>query len=77
MLIQLVKEYILLSNNKLVPPFLCEWDSEHGSVYPNIDNDDKIFLYCIACDYKNYIGMDTYELMKNLIIAYNNQKVPD
>jgi hypothetical protein len=77
MLIQVIKEYILLSKDNSVPPFLCEWESEHGLVYPNLDYDDRIYLYCLACDYKNYVGTETYELMKNLILMYNQQNLPD
>ena len=78
MLIQVIKEYISLSKNNQVPPFLCEWEPEHGLVYPNIDNDDRLYLYCLACDYKNYVGMETYELMKSIIELHNyNSTLPD
>jgi hypothetical protein len=64
MLIQVVKVYIDYSKNNRLPKILCDFDPDHGLVYPNLDYEDRIFLYCLACDYKNYIGIEHYDLMK-------------
>jgi DNA-directed RNA polymerase subunit M/transcription elongation factor TFIIS len=58
MKIQYVSKYLSLSREGLVPELLCPMDQ--GSLYPNQDTEENIFLYCLSCDYKNSIGLDAY-----------------
>jgi hypothetical protein len=36
---------------------------DQGLLFSNQDNEDKIFVYCISCQYKNYIGFAGYSKM--------------
>jgi hypothetical protein len=58
MKIQYVSKYLSLSKEGLVPELLCPMDQ--GSLYPNQDVEENIFLYCLSCDYKNSIGLEAY-----------------
>ena len=61
MKIQYVSKYIALSEEGLVPRLECPMDQ--GSLFCNLNNEDQIFLYCLSCDYKNYIGLVLYNVM--------------
>jgi hypothetical protein len=67
MKIQYVSKYLSLSKEGLVPELLCPMDQ--GSLLCNLDLEDSIYLYCLACEYKNYIGLEVYE---NLVKEVNN-----
>lgn len=56
--IQYVSKYIALAAEGLVPKILCPMDQ--GLLLCNQDMEDKIFLYCLECDYKKYIGLSYY-----------------
>ena len=58
MKIQYVSKYLSLSREGLVPELLCPMDQ--GSLYPNQDNEENIFLYCLSCEYRNSIGLEAY-----------------
>jgi len=67
MQIQYVSKYIALSEEGLVPRLECPMDQ--GSLLCNLDLEDNIYLYCLSCDYKNYIGLEVYE---KLVKEVNN-----
>jgi hypothetical protein len=67
MKIQYVSKYLSLSKEGLVPELLCPLDQ--GSLQCNLDLEDNIYLYCLSCEYKNYIGLEVYE---NLVKEVNN-----
>jgi hypothetical protein len=67
MKIQYVSKYLSLSKEGLVPELLCPLDQ--GSLLCNLDLEDNIYLYCLSCDYKNYIGLEVYE---NIVNGVNN-----
>jgi hypothetical protein len=56
--IQYVSKYISLSEEGLVEKLLCPVDQ--GLLFCNQDLDEKIYLYCLECDYKKYIGTTHY-----------------
>ncbi len=62
MKIQYVSKYIALSEEGLVSKLACPLDQ--GLLAPNQDLNDKIYLYCISCDYKSFIG---YEYYNNIV----------
>lgn len=57
--IQVVSKYLAFAQEGLVPEINCPMDQ--GLLMCNIDYDDKIFLYCLSCDYKKYLGTDFYK----------------
>jgi hypothetical protein len=68
--IQYVSQYIALSEEGLVPVLECPMDQ--GSLFCNLDLDDNIFLYCISCDYKNFIGSSFYDKIVLLVNEVKN-----
>lgn len=65
MRIQYVSKYVSLSKEGLVPEILCPMDQ--GSLYPNQDIEENIFLYCLTCSYKKTIGIVDYENLVKLV----------
>lgn len=63
--IQYVSQYIALSEEGLVPKLECPMDQ--GSLLSNMDLEDNIYLYCISCDYKNFIGTSFYDKIVLLV----------
>ncbi len=70
MQIQYVSKYIALSEEGLVPRLQCPMDQ--GSLLCNLDLEDNIYLYCLSCEYKNYVGVQVYERIMNEV---NNVKL--
>lgn len=60
--IQYVSKYIALSEEGLVSRLECPMDQ--GLLMPNIDNEDKEYLYCLSCSYKKELGMSFFESIK-------------
>jgi hypothetical protein len=56
--IQYVSKYIALSEEGLVSKLECPIDQ--GSLLPNQDLEDNIYIYCISCNYKKTIGSILY-----------------
>jgi hypothetical protein len=67
MQIQYVSKYIALSEEGLVPRLKCPMDQ--GSLLPNQDIDDSVFVYCLSCHYKKVLGTKDYE---NIVEAVKN-----
>ena len=65
MRIQVVSKYLTLAEEGLVSKVDCPLDQ--GLLMPNQDNDDKIYLYCLSCDYKKDIGLDLYGRMEEAV----------
>lgn len=59
MKIQYVSKYIALSEEGLVSKLECPIDQ--GSLLPNQDLEDNIYLYCLSCSYKKFMGYKHYE----------------
>jgi hypothetical protein len=59
MRIQYVSTYISMSKDGLVEKLLCPVDQSF--LFSNQDLEDNIYLYCLDCNYKKNIGINTYE----------------
>lgn len=57
--IQYVSKYIALSEEGLVPRLECPLDQ--GLLFSNQTDLDEVYLYCLSCEYKKFIGFDFYE----------------
>ena len=60
-----MSKYLTLAEEGLVAKMdclLCQ-----GLLMPNQDNNDKIYLYCLSCEYRNEIGLDQYDRMEKAI----------
>jgi hypothetical protein len=60
--IQYVSQYIALSEEGLVPRLECPMDQ--GLLQSNLDLEDNIYLYCLSCSYKKFIGEKLYNSIK-------------
>lgn len=56
--IQKVSRYIKLSEEGLVPRMECPMDQ--GLLFCNQDIEENIYLYCLSCEYKKFIGIEFY-----------------
>lgn len=72
MKIQYVSKYVSLSKEGLVPELLCPMDQ--GSLYPNQDMEENIFLYCLTCSYKKTIGLVDYKNLESLVDRTINEQ---
>ena len=68
--IQTVSRYIALSEEGLVPRLQCPMDQ--GLLMPNTTMDDKDYLYCLSCNYQNFIGIKFYEDLSTKIKGAEN-----
>jgi hypothetical protein len=59
-----------MAKEGLVQEMDCPIDQ--GLLFPNIDVEDKVYLYCISCNYKSYIGTDLYSDMKRTVDGKHN-----
>jgi hypothetical protein len=57
--IQHVSKYIALSEEGLVPRLECPLDQ--GFLLPNQNDEDEVYLYCLSCEYKKFIGFGFYD----------------
>jgi hypothetical protein len=48
-----------MSKDGLVEKLLCPVDQSF--LFSNQDLEDNIYLYCLDCNYKSYIGINTYQ----------------
>jgi hypothetical protein len=65
MRIQYVSKYIALSEEGLVSKMECPIDQ--GLLYPNLDEEDNIYLYCLACDYSRTLGIEAYNKIMRMV----------
>jgi hypothetical protein len=59
MKIQYVSKYLSLAEEGLVPRLECPMDQ--GLLLCNLSVNEEIFLYCISCNYKQYLGNAMYD----------------
>ena len=71
MQIQYVSRYIALSEEGLIPKLACPIDQ--GPLFANQDLLDNIYLYCLECEYKKFIGLSYYEILKSEVIKNDVQ----
>jgi hypothetical protein len=63
--IQVVSKYLALAEEGLVSKLECPVDQ--GLLMPNQDLNDKIYLYCISCEYRKDLGLKEYDRIKKSI----------
>ncbi len=65
MKIQIVSKYLALAEEGLVSKLDCPMDQ--GLLMPNQTIDDKIYLYCLSCEYKKDLGLELYGKMEQAV----------
>jgi hypothetical protein len=68
MKIQYVSKYISMAGEGLVPTLGCPMDQ--GLLLCNQNDQDEIFLYCLSCEYKKFIGFELYNQLVNEVKKY-------
>lgn len=66
------RQYFLYQSNGEVPQIDCGNDKSHLGLIPNLDSDDKVFLYCLECNYKKYPGLSFYQGLLNKVKELEN-----
>jgi hypothetical protein len=51
--------YQELAGESKVPPLICPMDQV--MLMPNLTLDDELYLYCLDCGYKNFVGLELYD----------------
>lgn len=59
--------YKSLSDKGLVPALSCAVDNLHLETYPWLDENDEVCIWCVLCDSKVYLGMNTVQRIKELL----------
>lgn len=64
-------KYYQYSLNNKVKPIPCGIDEDHPGLVPNLDIDnngeDVIYLYCLACNFKIFPGLELYNNIEFII----------
>jgi len=58
-----------MSEDGLVEKLLCPVDQ--SNLFSNQDLEDQIFIYCLECQYKKFIGLDLYNKIVNKVDLIN------
>jgi len=59
--------YKKLADDGFVPSLVCPIDSYHTEIFPWIDENDEVCLWCIFCNSKVYLGTERQEYIKGLL----------
>jgi len=65
--IQELHAYKKLSDTGLVPSLVCPVDTLHTEIFPWVDEEDNVCLWCIFCNSKVYLGSDKEGYIKGLL----------
>jgi hypothetical protein len=60
--------YQKLAGEQKVPPLTCPIDK--AELFPNLTHEDQLYLYCLECSYKNYMGLEMYEKVEKYVEKY-------
>ena len=74
MRVQYVSTYISMSEEGLVEKLSCPVDQ--SLLFCNQDLSDDIYLYCLECEYRKNIGINTYnDIVKAVQLNEQNRKM--
>ena len=65
--IQELHRYKKLSDNGIVPALVCPVDVLHTEIFPWIDEEDNVCLWCIFCNSKVYLGDNRENYIRELL----------
>lgn len=51
-------------------PVVCTSDPDHGPLFATMDDEDDLYLYCLACNYRLYPGSEF-----SSVIRYKIKKI--
>jgi hypothetical protein len=67
----IIKRYLILADEEKIDRHDCPEEPEHGRLYANLTDDDKIFLYCLSCKYKIFPGYNSLKDMELKVIEHD------
>lgn len=67
--------YQFLAENGFCEPVVCLNDIEHGSVLANVDENDNLYLYCLACTFKMQPGLAFSDFVRNKIMGISREQL--
>jgi hypothetical protein len=59
--------YKKLSDIGIVPKLVCPIDINHEEIFPWVDEEEKVCLWCIFCNSKVYLGLDKEKFLIELL----------
>jgi hypothetical protein len=65
--IQELHLYKKMSDKKLLPSLVCPVDELHKEIYPWVDENEKVCLWCVFCNSKVYLGLEREKYIKELL----------
>ena len=67
-----MSRYLDLASTGLVSKMDCPIDQ--GLLMPNQDLNDKIYLYCLSCEYKKFLGLEEYDRISKQVEQFRNSQ---
>lgn len=65
--IQQLHAYKKMSDAGVVPKLICPIDVNHEEIFPWIDEEDNIYLWCIFCNSKVHLGSERENFIIELL----------
>jgi hypothetical protein len=65
--IQQLHAYKKLSNAGIIPALTCPIDINHEEIFPWVDENDEIYLWCIFCNSKVHLGIERQKYIMGLL----------
>ncbi len=65
--IQELHAYKSLSDKGILPKLICPIDDYHTEIFPWVDEDGTVCLWCIFCNTKVYLGQNREDYIKELL----------
>lgn len=65
--IQQLHAYKKLSDAGIVPTLTCPIDINHEEIFPWVDEEDNIYLWCIFCNSKVHLGAEREKFIMELL----------
>ena len=65
--IQEIHQYNNLCNSGLAKHFSCGKDKDHPNLVSGVSEENVIFFYCLACNYKLFPGNKTIKKIKLIL----------
>ena len=63
-------QFLAMNPKTQFPPITCMNDIEHGNVFANIDANNTMYLYCIACDYRLIPGSTFSQVLEDRMFNF-------
>lgn len=72
MTIREFRAYQTLASKGLVPPAVCLDDEDHGYLFAGMNEEEEVYLHCLACRYKIYPGINLSEKIVSAVKEFGD-----